>query len=342
MSVLIVDDSPPTRASLQSLLEKQGHESVWTAGSGGEALALLTRPDAPPVDVIVMDVDMPGLSGIETCRRVKAERRLRDIPVVIVTGDTAEETLQTAFAAGACDYLVKPASPPELLARLRSALALKHELDRRKARERELRRLNRTLRRLAVIDALTGLGNRRCFNLLLKQEWGRAAREAAPLALLLIDVDQFKGYNDHYGHVKGDECLRRVARRLRGLARRPGDHALRYGGEEFAVLLPNTGSLGAAHMAEAVRRGVEDLGLEHAAAVAGRVTVSVGAAAVVPERGSAPGPLTAAADAALYAAKRAGRNRVHVAGEAAGDAIPLDGSPVARPPSAAPERGGPR
>src|SRR5262249_52678005 len=150
------------------------------------------------------------------------------------------------------------------------ALALKHELDECRARERQLlelaeqlRRRNEELRRLAVLDELTGIANRRSFNLLLEREWARAAREVQPVSLILIDIDPFKDFNDQCGHPAGDERLRRVARALNCSAQRPGDQVARYGGEEFAVLMPHTGLHGAAAVAERLRREVEALGVPH-------------------------------------------------------------------------------
>jgi diguanylate cyclase (GGDEF)-like protein len=317
VSVLIVDDSDATRQSLRVLLESKGHHDVLSVASGEEALGLLA-PEGPAVDVILMDVEMPGPDGIETCRRLMATPHLRDVPVLIVTGNPQEETLGAAFAAGACDFLAKPVQGTELLARLHSALTLKHERDRCRAREAELlkvaddlKNLNAELQRLAVLDELTGISNRRYFNMLLEQEWGRAAREVQPLSLLMIDIDFFKNYNDHYGHLKGDECLKQVAATLSALTRRPGDHVARYGGEEFVVLMPHTALRGALAVAETLRRRVEELGLPHARSpLDGRVTISLGAAAALPERRSSPELLVTAADHAVYEAKRLGRNRV--------------------------------
>jgi diguanylate cyclase (GGDEF)-like protein len=144
--------------------------------------------------------------------------------------------------------------------------------------------------------------------------WRRAQREAAPVSLVLIDIDHFKKYNDHYGHLAGDDCLRRVAQALQHAVKRPFDLVARYGGEEFAVVLPDTGIPGAKRLAEEMRKAVEALDIAHAlSALSGRVTISSGVAALAPEAGAHPDMLIAAADACLYEAKLAGRNRVVIA-----------------------------
>jgi diguanylate cyclase (GGDEF)-like protein len=319
LAVLIVDDQRDMRESLKFLLESQGHSDVRLAANGREALDLL-RLDEPAagvgVDVVVIDVVMPGLSGIEVCRHIKADPRLHDIPVLVMTGRTDESLLEQAFAAGAHDFLPKPVSPNELAARVRAAIQLKQELDQRRAHERELvemtdrlKRLNDQLKRLAVLDDLTGVPNRRFFNQLVRKEWGRAAREEAPLSLVLIDVDVFKAYNDRYGHPAGDACLARVAGALNRVTRRPGDAIARYGGEEFAVLLANTAAEGAAVVAETLRGAVESLGLEHAGSAHRVVTISLGVATAMADRRGSPDRLMAAADRALYEAKATGATR---------------------------------
>jgi len=175
----------------------------------------------------------------------------------------------------------------------------------------ELEAVNRALRTLATTDALTGVANRRSFDLTAEKEWRRMAREAQPLGLLIIDVDNFKAYNDHYGHPAGDACLRTVASTAAAAVRRPGDLLARYGGEEFAVILPGTDGDGSMKVAEEIRRQIENEGLPHAASTIGHVTVSIGVAAMFPDQNAMLEQLTARADAALYMAKRAGRNRVH-------------------------------
>ena len=320
MSLLIVDDEPDMREALRALLEAYGHTGVRTAAGAREALDFLTAASPAPFDLILTDVTMPGLSGIELIRRIKAIPHLTDIPVLVLTGRATADVLDRAFAAGAYDFVTKGVEPVELLARVRAALNLKRELDRRRDRERqlvevtrELERVNGQLRRLAVQDELTGVPNRRYFNWLLGREWGRAARDGRPLGLILADVDHFKAFNDRYGHPAGDACLARVAAALTRQVHRSADAVCRYGGEEFAVVLPNTDAGGAATVAEGMRAAVADLGLEHAGSPHRRVTASLGVAVTVPRPGTSSEDLVRAADEALYRAKAAGRNRVVMA-----------------------------
>ncbi|HEV3257583.1 MAG TPA: diguanylate cyclase [Gemmataceae bacterium] len=324
MGILIVDDSLDNLRPLQVLLEAAGHHQVVTARSAGEAFARLGMKDAAGaaagIDVILMDIRMPGMDGIEACRRIKADERFRDTPVIMVTGQTDEKDLEAAFNAGATDYLTKPVKVVELLARLHAALALKREMDCRKLREQELLRatlqlaeLNRELHRLSRLDGLTGIANRRSFDDGLDRDWRRAARTASPLALLMIDIDSFKAYNDTYGHQHGDASLKEVAAALDLTLNRPGDWVARYGGEEFVAVLPDTDARGAAVVAEALRARVEALGIVHThSPFQENLTVSLGGAAMVPAPKSSPHGLISAADQALYRAKREGRNRARV------------------------------
>jgi diguanylate cyclase (GGDEF)-like protein len=181
---------------------------------------------------------------------------------------------------------------------------------------RERERLNRELERLAHQDALSGLANRRHFDAIMAREWERLRREERPLALLFIDVDHFKLFNDTYGHGLGDDCLARVGGVLADAARRPGDLAARYGGEEFVVLLPDTDAGGAREVAERILQCVDDLAIPHAAStVSGHVTVSIGMAVRLPDTAATASDLLQQADAALYAAKHAGRHRIVHAGQ---------------------------
>jgi diguanylate cyclase (GGDEF)-like protein len=290
-----------------------------------------------------MDIVMPQMSGIDACRAIKANERLRDIPIIMVTGMSADDDLAEAFAAGAMDYVTKPIKVVELLARLRSALALKHELDNRRAHEielvemtRKLKEMNQVLENLSTHDPLTGLANRRVMTSALPREWSRSAREAAPLSAIMMDIDHFKEYNDHYGHLQGDECLRRVTQALRSQLKRSSDTLVRLGGEEFAALLPRTNAAGANVVASALHGAVDRLGIAHTTCPIGdHITLSIGVATIVPQRRSNPEELLRKADQALYDAKRQGRNRIvvaHVTAKVAGNSgsMPIIPSPKAQ------------
>ncbi len=327
MSILVVDDSEDMRSSLKLLLNAEGFREIVTAGSAREAFRHLglEQPAAEPpdIDVILMDLRMPGTNGVEATRQIKQHEALRDVPIIMITGSTEDRDLEAAFSAGAIDYLVKPIKIVELLARLRSALVLKQQMDCRKSREqellqvtRQLQEANRDLEQLSLRDPLTGVANRRCFNLRLGEEWARARRDGTALALILIDVDFFKAFNDSYGHPSGDTTLKEVAGVLGSALKRSGDLLARYGGEEFVVLLPGTGRDGALKLAEVLRSRVESLHIPHPHSPHQVVTISLGVGALIPERASSSDTFVAAVDAALYTAKHEGRNCVQFFGPA--------------------------
>lgn len=282
---------------------------------------------------VLLDLRLPDHDGHEVLRQIRAARHLAHVPVIVLTGSTDECDLGAAFAAGATDFLAKPVAVPHLVARLRTVLRSQDEMDWYRNRVRTLEEQTRfqqaallSCKSEAGLDELTGVPNRRSFNHILRREWARAAREARPLGLLMLDIDHFKGYNDRYGHPAGDACLAQVAGVLCRTLSRPGDVVARYGGEEFAVVLPGTDLPGAAAVGEALRAGVEALNLAHAGSTAsGRVTVSLGAACTTPVPDQDEDGLVRSADEALYRSKRDGRNRVSAAEPAAPpDRPPLD------------------
>jgi len=291
--ILIVDDMPANLRILGEAL--RADHAVSIATSGRQALAAITG-DTPP-DLVLLDVMMPDLDGFEVCRRIKAEPATRDIPVIFVTSLDEAVDEERGLSLGAVDYIAKPFSLPVVIARVRNHL--------------ELARKRRMLERLALVDGLTEVANRRGLDEVLDREWRRARREGASLAAIMCDIDHFKAYNDNYGHGAGDVCLRLVAQTLAQALVRPGDFLGRYGGEEFLALLPGTGLASAREVAERLRQAVYERRLPHArSAAADRVTLSLGVAALVPAATDEPDVLLQAADQALYRAKQAGRNQV--------------------------------
>jgi diguanylate cyclase (GGDEF)-like protein len=264
----------------------------------------------------------------------------------MMTGSGDDDDLERAFAAGATDFFTKPVAVPHLLARLRAVLRLHDELDWYRNRVRMLEEQARyqeaallTVKSEAGLDGLTGLANRRTFDQVLDREWARAAREAAPLALVMIDVDHFKAYNDLYGHPAGDYCLSRVAAVLRETLNRPGDVAARYGGEEFSILLPQTGTSEARVIAERIRRRIERTHFPHdKSQPLGAVTVSIGISSFGPDLDS-PVEIVYAADQALYVAKSLGKNCVEAfePKRPKGEGAKGEGSKVVEPKGEGPE-----
>ncbi|MBK4719356.1 diguanylate cyclase [Azospirillum sp. YIM DDC1] len=290
--ILVVDDIPSNVHVLSRIL-KDDHE-IYFATDGAKALEL-AQSRLP--DLVLLDIMMPGMDGYEVCSRLKADPITRDIPVIFISAKSEVEDETYGLEVGAIDFISKPISPPIVKARVRNHLLLKRQTD--------------LLRTLSFADGLTGIANRRRFDEVLLREWRRCARVQLPLSLIMLDVDQFKPYNDHYGHQAGDECLRAVAQLLAGQMMRPGDLIARYGGEEFVCLLPETDEDGAVQVAERLRGTVADRRLPHAVShVADHVTISLGVATAQPILDNTPDRLTQLADGLLYEAKRAGRNRV--------------------------------
>lgn len=293
-TVLIVDDAPTNVQILAEALHSDYRVKV--AGDGREALKVALREPHP--DLILLDVMMPGMDGLEVCRQLKKNPQTENIPVIFVTAKDDENDEEFGLNLGAVDYIAKPFSIQIARARIRNHIRLKQQAD--------------LLESISLVDALTHTPNRRRFDESIDAEWKRAAREKTQLSMLMIDIDYFKNYNDHYGHGAGDVCLQSVAAALLAGVSRPGDLVARYGGEEFAVILPETGKEAAAHIAARLCEGVRDLKLPHARSGAGPfVTVSIGCATVTPsEKTGAPNPLLDESDRMLYKAKSAGRNRV--------------------------------
>lgn len=293
--ILVVDDQAANIVQVRHIL---GTElETFAATSGEQALNMCM---AAPPDLVILDMRMPGIGGLDTCRRLRADARTRAIPVIFVTAATSPEDEDACWLAGGSDFVLKPINPTTLQNRVRAQLTLKIQADQ--------------LRRLAYLDGLTGLPNRRSFDERFDIECRRAFRNKTPLSILLIDIDYFKLYNDHYGHIAGDACLREIGQCLADSILRPGDLAARYGGEEFVGLLSETGHAGALRVAQAIFERVSLAKLSHAASPIGStVTVSIGVATKVVQQHElvheACHFLLEQADRQLYRAKQAGRAR---------------------------------
>ncbi|MCC4116578.1 diguanylate cyclase [Aromatoleum toluclasticum] len=313
MKVLVIEDTVTSAALICRMLGGMGLETVLRRdGEGGIEAFRQSRPD-----LVMLDVVMPGMDGFEVARRIRQLESDGDwTPIIFLSARTRDEDIERGIAVGGDDYLVKPVSEAVLKAKVRAMQRIAHMRASLVALTRKLDEANRELTRLSAFDGLTGIANRRTFDATLSREWRRSARGGAPIALMVVDVDCFKQFNDAYGHQVGDECLKAVARALAGNTRRPVDLVARYGGEEFAVVLPDTDAQGAAIVGESMRRAVEALAITHRHSTAARVvTVSLGIAVTRPERSDDGGfaTLLTRADEALYRAKRDGRNRWHLA-----------------------------
>jgi len=292
-SVLIVDDTPVNIQVLVKALKDTYR--IRVANGGLKALAIAESNDPP--DIILLDVMMPEVDGYEVCRRLKQNLQTMGIPIIFVTTMGSDEDEAYGLNLGAVDYISKPFSLPVVKARVRTHLQLKQRTD--------------MLEALAMIDGLTGISNRRSYDEALEREWRKIQRNASRLAVIMIDIDEFKAYNDNYGHGAGDECLRKVAGAIKSAVQRPGDFVGRYGGEEFVVLLPECDQEGVLKVAEKIRRRVNGLNIPHAfSTTTDHVTVSLGCESMQYETGTSSADFLRKVDQALYSAKEQGRDRV--------------------------------
>jgi two-component system cell cycle response regulator len=302
--VLIVDDHEDNIELLRARLESWGFESI-SASDGEEALQ---RIDECAPDLILLDVMMPKIDGIEVAKRVKANRSLPFIPIIMQTALDATENKVEGLEAGADDYITKPIDFAELKARVNSMLRIKRLQDALEERERQLLEANERLRHMSQTDALTGLDNRRHLEERLEEMFEHARRLSEPFACVMCDLDRFKSVNDTYGHQAGDAVLKQFARILRNEVREI-DRVGRYGGEEFMLLLPGTVLDAAVTFAERVRKEVEGHTFTFDGTSICR-TASFGVSAWPHPRIGNTDVLVRAADDALYVAKETGRNRV--------------------------------
>jgi diguanylate cyclase (GGDEF)-like protein len=291
--IFIIDDAPENIRMLMENLKED--YAIIPATDGEKAIKMLQSHSLP--DLILLDIIMPGTDGYEICRRLKSDEITEDIPIIFITAKDREEDEVMGLKLGAVDYITKPFCMPVVKARVNTHIELKKHRDK--------------LKLLSDLDGLTGIPNRRRFDEYMKLQWQYAQRSSTLLSLIMIDIDHFKAFNDLYGHGRGDDCLKKVAKTLFETVNRPTDMVARYGGEEFACLLPVTDLDGAVKIAEEMRVNVMSLSIPHGhPSPDSRVTISLGAASMNPTLYSTPAVLLNRADQALYEAKRSNRNCV--------------------------------
>lgn len=289
--ILLIDDEKSNLMVLNTILSAEYTIFIAKSGQEGLSRAMMDKPD-----LILLDILMPEMNGFEVLKHLKESVDTNAIPVIIITGLDDEAHEEKGFQLGAVDYIRKPFKDTIIKARIKTHIQIIHQL--------------RTIERLGMMDGLTNIPNRRCFNDHINMEWWRAMREQKPLSFMMIDVDKFKAYNDTYGHPQGDTLLQTLAQILSAAAMRSTDLAARLGGEEFGLLLPNTALSAALGIAEKLRATVETTQIPTVDGRITSVTISVGVVSLVPSEAITMGAFIATADSNLYTAKKNGRNQV--------------------------------
>ena len=293
-SILIVDDEPLNLSALSHILSSEYTIYIEKDGQGCIDAANELKPD-----LILLDVMMPAMTGFEAIAVLKKDEATRNIPVVFVTGLGNAQDEEKGFCLGAADYIHKPFSSAIVKLRVRNQLKIINQLHH--------------IHQLSITDVLTEVHNRRHFNNIINQEWRRAIRAQKPIGFIIYDIDNFKDYNDTHGHLQGDIVLKGVAQIINTHLKRPADHLARWGGEEFAVILPETDLRGATMLANEIRKAVEETMFTSEEGESTRVTVSAGVNSIIPARdglGSSLDNFVSETDKAMYHAKSSGRNTV--------------------------------
>jgi diguanylate cyclase (GGDEF)-like protein len=291
-TILVVDDMAANIAILSDLLKE--NYKIKVANSGQRALELAHAKAKP--DLILLDIEMPLMSGYDVCKELKASSSTKDIPIIFISAKTSANDEEYGLKLGAIDYIKKPFHPAIVKIRVKNHI--------------ELQLKSAKLEELSMCDSLTNVSNRRFFEKALEEKYREIQREKGTLALIMVDIDFFKPYNDNYGHWQGDEALAKVARALRKTIKRPTDVVSRYGGEEFVVILKNCDKEGAKMMANSLVEAVRELQLEHKfSSAATHVTISAGVALKEKESTISKEELLKEADEQLYHAKESGRDR---------------------------------
>lgn len=319
-NILIVDDKPDNLLVLKGFLETVNC-NIITAKSGPEALNVMQGHEFA---LVLLDVMMTGMDGLELAERMRKSERTKDIPIIFNTAYSLDQgSFFKDYEVGAVDYLLKPIEPVILRSKVRvfldlyqqkKLLKIQAELLESKVNELLiLKEVNCHLENISALDGLTGIPNRRTFDQFIEMNWKNAIREQQPLSLIMADIDFFKAYNDNYGHLRGDDCLILVARSLVSCLKRPNDLIARFGGEEFIALLPNTDKQGALLVAERMRKSIAKLAMKHdQSGVANCVTISLGVAEIIPQPSDLIPDFIRTVDDALYVAKHQGRNKAHL------------------------------
>lgn len=290
--ILIIDDNMISLSSLE--LSLRSEYEVITTRDGRNALKL-AKEYSPTI--ILLDVVMPVMDGFEVLETLKSSPETASIPVIFITSLSDPDNEEIGLKLGASDYIYKPFSPGVIKARVKNQI--------------DLFMMRKTIESIAITDALTNIDNRRSLNIRSELEWTRAKRENTLLSVAFVDIDDFKNYNDFYGHLEGDEVLKTIANKIIVSLNRKTDFAARYGGEEFVILLPNTPIAGGEMILQKACSAVEALAIPHErSTVSSVVTVSAGGATLIPNRDDEFKKLIGMADKMLYVAKRAGKNRV--------------------------------
>lgn len=299
-TLLVVDDDLVTRMMLTLTLKQHGYE-VQEAESGSKCLEIVMNTT---VDIVLLDAMLPDINGFQCCSMLHEHLQERCPPILMVTGLEDETSVNRAFEVNAIDYVTKPINFAVLRHRIQRVL-------RERQLMQDLEAVNRRLTQMAQTDSLTQLANRGFFEQALKEAWQQSTQKKQPIGILLCDLDYFKQYNDTYGHLEGDRCLKEIAVILQTAVLHPNDLVARYGGEEFVILLPDTDEPGIEVVAARIRYCLAERALPHRGSkVSEIVTCSLGGVLTTPRPGTNPEVLIAAADKALYEAKANGRDRL--------------------------------
>jgi len=288
--LLIVDDEKMNLISLAHFL-KQDYEII--VASSGEAAISEAEEQLP--DMVLLDIVMPDMTGFDVVIKLKSSSKTMGIPVIFITGLNNVEDEEKGLTLGAVDYITKPFNQNLVKARIKTHLKMSDYIH--------------TIEKLCMLDALTGLPNRRGFDTRIEAEWGRAFREKKSLGLIMLDIDNFKHYNDTYGHPQGDNLLQAIGSILSKTLHRSSDIAVRWGGEEFCIILPDTDMIGTLNVAEQVRTTVMELSISNTENIKTSVTVSLGANSKIPDDGELVADFIEEIDKLLYKAKKSGKNK---------------------------------